>query len=192
MAKSRDPYVYVGTSVLINRENIRDAAELAEFERLMTAQRLSEGLPEITLTPEGYGALHRHLFQDVYEWAGRTRTVDIAKSNSMFCLAAYVDPELGKRLAAIRAEHGLRGLDATLFAARAAEHCSELNAIHPFREGNGRSLRAFLVVLGRQAGHEVKIQHIDADHWNQASRDSFRNGDVTLMRQVIDSVMVAA
>lgn len=190
MAKSRDPYVYAGTSVLINRENIRDAAELAAFERLMTAQRLSEGLADIALTPQGYCSLHRHLFQDVYDWAGRPRTVDIAKSNSMFCLAAYVDRELDKRLAAIRAENGLRGLVADLFAARAAEHCSELNAIHPFREGNGRSLRAFLVVLGRQAGHEVKIQHIDADQWNQASRDSFRNGDVTLMQEVIGSVMV--
>ena len=192
MAKSRDPYVYAGTNVLINRENIRDAGQLAEFERLMTAQRLREGLPEIALTPEGYRALHRHLFQDVYDWAGRTRTVDIAKNNSMFCLAAYVDRELEKRLAAIRAENGLRGLGAALFAARAAEHFSELNAIHPFREGNGRTQRAFLVVLGRQAGHDVKIQHINADKWNQASRDSFRNGDVTLMREVIGSVMVTA
>ena len=190
MPKSKDPYVYAGTNVLINRENIRDAAELSEFERLMTAQRLREGLPEIAMTPGGYCSLHRHLFQDVYAWAGRTRTVDIAKNNAMFCLAAYVDRELEKRIAAIRAENSLCGLSAALFAARAAENFSELNAIHPFREGNGRTQRAFLVVLGSQAGNEVKIQHINADQWNQASRDSFRNGDVTLMQEVIGSVMV--
>jgi len=190
MQKSRDPYVYSGTHVLINKEEIRDAAELVQFERLMTAQRLSEGLPDIALTPEGYRSLHHHLFQDVYDWAGKDRTIDIAKNNDMFCLAVHVGRELEKRMEAIQAENGLRGLGAGQFTDRAAEHLSELNAIHPFREGNGRAQRAFLFVLGRQAGYDIEIQRIDPDQWNHASRESFRTGDTALMRDVIAGAIV--
>ncbi len=180
-----DPYVYPGTGVLRNKENIRDARELEAFERIATANRM-ETLPDDTpITAEGYREIHRYIFQDVYDWAGKTRTVDLAKNDDLFCLAAYVDQELAKRFEAIRTEGGLRGLSAESFAARAADHISELNAIHPFREGNGRTQRAFLFVLGRQAGHEVDIVRIDPQAWNDASRESFRTGESRPVRDVI-------
>lgn len=150
-----DPYVYSGTLVLINKEGLRDAEELAMFERVMTAQRMSEGMPAVDLSAAGYRELHRHLFQDVYEWAGQPRTVSIAKGAWRFCRPEVVEKELDARFAAIHAENDLRGLTPEHFATRAAEHLSELNAIHPFREGNGRAQRAFLEVLGRNAGHRV-------------------------------------
>jgi cell filamentation protein len=68
-----DPYVYPGTNVLINKEGIRDKAELDQFERVMTAVRLREGVPEVALTTDGYRAIHRHIFQEVYRWAGEFR-----------------------------------------------------------------------------------------------------------------------
>ena len=188
-SKSRDPYVYPGTHVLINKEDIRDAAELNLHERVMSAQRLREGLPDITLTPKGYCGLHHHLFQDVYAWAGKRRTLDIAKGNDMFCLAVHVERELGNRMAAIRAEKGLRGRGAAQFAERLAEHVSELNAIHAFREGNGRTQRAFMVVVGRLGGHRIEIQRIDPDRWMEASKASFRTGDTRLMRKVITNLV---
>jgi fido (protein-threonine AMPylation protein) len=67
-----NPYCYPGSSVLRNKQDIRDAAELERFERLMVAQRMSEGLPQVEITPAGYRALHRHLFQDVYNGPART------------------------------------------------------------------------------------------------------------------------
>lgn len=180
-----DPYVYSGTEVLINKEDIRDAEDLEQFERLMTAQRMREGLPKVPITADGYRKLHEHLFQDVYAWAGKTRTVDVAKNNAMFCFAAYVDRELVKRLEAIHDENGLQGLSIPRFAERAGEHLSELNAIHPFREGNGRTMRAFLVVLAEQAGHTIDLQRIDPIAWNDASRQSFITADSAPMREVI-------
>ena len=188
---SADPYVYPGTSILINKPGFRDAAALDRFERMTTAQRLSEGLPNIPFTRKGYCSLHHHLFQDVYVWAGKIRTVAIAKNNSLFCRAEYVDRELDKRMDMIRSEKGWRGLKLTGFIERAAGHIAEINAIHPFREGNGRTKRALLVVLGKHAGHAVAIQHIDAAKWNEASRISFRNGDLTLMQEVLAEVTVA-
>ncbi len=180
-----DPYVYPGTYVLRNIENVRDAEELARFERLMTAQRLREGLPNVELSADGYRALHRHLFQDVYDWAGQDRTVEIAKGDSLFCLPKFIGTELEKRFAAIKAERFLTQLTAAQFAKQAAEHVSELNAIHPFREGNGRTSRALLVALGRHAGHPIEIRRIDPVAWIDASRASFRTGDCKLMCAVI-------
>jgi cell filamentation protein, protein adenylyltransferase len=111
--------------------------------------------------------------------------VDIAKNNDLFCLAPYIGRELARRFEAIQAENALLGLDAEQFVARAAIHLSELNAVHPFREGNGRTQRAFLFVLGRQAGHEVDLARIDPQAWNAASRESFRTGNSTPLRDVI-------
>jgi cell filamentation protein len=74
-----DPYVYPETDVLINKAGIRDPAKLEQFERLMTAQRMLQPLTRTPITYAGYKAIHRHLFQDVYDWAGQPRTVDIGK-----------------------------------------------------------------------------------------------------------------
>ena len=180
-----DPYVYPGTDVLINKENIRDQDELDAFERTMILQRMSEGLPKIKLSAAGYREIHRHLFQDVYDWAGQDRTVNIAKSGAMFCLVPHIAAQIEQRFAAIQVESGLKGLTREEFSARAAEHICEINAIHPFREGNGRTQRAFLEHLAEQAGHRVELQRIDPRAWNEASIGSFREGNYDAMRQVI-------
>jgi cell filamentation protein len=180
-----DPYCYPGTDVLRNVRNIQDAEELAAFERSLTANRLETLPDDFPITPEGYRAIHRYIFLDLYDWAGEYRFVDIARAENLFCLAPYIAQELAKRFKAIQSENDLHGLDAEDFAARAAEHAIELNAIHPFREGNGRALRAFLFVLARQAGHDIKMERIDAVLWNEASRVSFRTGDSRAMRNII-------
>lgn len=184
-----DPYCYPNTNILRNSENIRDADELALFERSATASRM-ETLPDnFPISPDGYRAIHRHIFQDVYDWAGEYRVVDIARTDNLFCLVPYIAPELAKRFDAIRSENNLHELGAKDFAARAAEHIIELNAIHPFREGNGRTLRAFLVVLARQAGHDIEMERIEAVPWNEASRASFRTGDSRGMRDIIENAI---
>ena len=180
-----DPYCYPGTNVLRNIENIRDAEELKAFERFATANRMETLPDDFPVTPDGYRAIHRYIFQDVYDWAGEYRDVDIARIDDLFCLVPYIVPELAKRFEEIRLENNLRGLSAGDFATRVAEHVIELNAIHPFREGNGRTLRAFLFVLARQAGHEMLMERIDAGTWNEASRVSFRTGDSRAMRNII-------
>jgi cell filamentation protein len=124
-----DPYVYPGTHTLRNKENIRDREELARLERQAAANRM-ETLPDnIPMTANGYREIHRYIFQDVYDWAGQDRTVDIARDNSYFCRAQFIAKELEKRFGSIAAENGLRGLSADQFAERAALHISELN--HP-------------------------------------------------------------
>lgn len=97
-----DPYTYPGTNTLRNRFGIKNAARLAKVEAVFTNQRMSEPLPDIALTSAGYKALHKHLFQDVYAWAGTLRTVEIAKGNSFFAPTQFLARELDGCFDAIR------------------------------------------------------------------------------------------
>jgi len=82
-----DPYCYLDTTVLVNIPGIRDAAALARFEAISTAQRSDEPLPRGVLSVRHYRAVHHHLFQDVYAWAGKFRTVRLSKDESAFLLS---------------------------------------------------------------------------------------------------------
>ena len=65
-----DPYCYAGTNVLKNIPGFRDQARLDRFEHSATAQRAREPFPDGRLDAGHYLAVHRHLFQDIYAWAG--------------------------------------------------------------------------------------------------------------------------
>jgi cell filamentation protein len=145
------PYCYPGTNVYRNKEDIRDAKELEDFERAHSADRLLTLRHDLPITVDGFREVHRYVFQDAYDWAGEYRTVNTGRTGP-FCKAEYIAIELERRLAAINAENNLRGLAPDEFAARAAEHMCELNAIHPFLDGNGRALRAFLEMLAPRPG----------------------------------------
>jgi cell filamentation protein len=108
----------------------------------------------------------------------------------MFCLVPHIARQMELRFAAIRQENGLKGLKREDFAARTAEHICEINAIHPFRDGNGRTLRAYLERLGERAGHRSALESIDPHAWNDASIGSFRQGDYDAMRQIILGALV--
>lgn len=182
-----DPYVYPGTTVLKNKRGLRDEAALERFERLYTRQRLTEPLPAIEMSPAGYQALHRHLFQDVYGWAGEYRTVNIAK-RQLFCLAPFIEQEMNRLFHRLNSENNLQGFDRQSFADRAAHYIIELNAIHPFREGNGRTNRLFLEALGKQTGHPFAIDRIQPAPWLQASIAGF-DGEDEPMCQVIEEAL---
>lgn len=184
-----DPYVYPGTDILINKRNIRDADKLESFERVMSRRRAREPLDDFPITYEGYKAIHKHLFQDVYPWAGQSRTVSLAKGGTFFGPPDYVDSEMKKRFDLLKKERNLKGLRKADFSKRAAEHIGEINAIHPFREGNGRTQRLFLKLLARQAGHKLDLQRITPEPWHQASVQGFR-GNHAPMQKLIGSAIV--
>lgn len=182
-----DPYVYPGSFVLKNLFGIHSAAKLAKLERRLTSARADEGLPTGSLDYTHYKSIHRHLFQDVYEWAGVPRTLNISKGGSPFCRVDFIDSEMTKLLNALRGENHLRGLDYPAVAKRAAHHLVELNAIHPFREGNGRTQHAFLGLLSEHAGHPRDLSEIDPKKLLQAAIDGF-DGDETPMVEVISNL----
>jgi cell filamentation protein len=184
------PYCYPGTDVLRNKENIRDNDELEQFERAASARRL-EALPHnLPITVAGFREIHRYMLQDVYDWAGEYRTVDTGRTGP-FCKAEYISRHMDARFAAINAENNLRGLAPDAFAARAAEHICELNAIHCFLDGNGRTQRAFLEILAARAGHEIDLALIDPKAWNAASAKGYHTQDYGPLHKVIAGALVS-
>jgi len=175
-------------TVLKNKAGFRDPEKLEQFERLYTQSRMMDCPLDLPITYVGYQAIHRHVFQDVYEWAGQSRTVTIHKGDA-FANWMYVDQEMEKRFELIRQDQNLQSSSAVEFAEKAAEHLSEINAIHPFREGNGRTQRLFLRNLAHQAGHESHIARIDKDRWMDASIEGFREQNYEPMAKLIYSCM---
>lgn len=142
-----DPYCYPDTTVLKNIPDIRDHTALTEFEAVSTAQRADEPLPDGRLSVRHYQAIQHHLFQDVYAWAGRFRTVRLGKDGSAFCYPEHIAREMQRLFADLKRQRYLKGLSPDAFAAAAAHFLASLNAIHPFREGNGRTQASFLTLL---------------------------------------------
>ena len=121
-------------------------------------------------------AIHHHLFQDVYEWAGQLRTVDISKGNSRFGNCGMIEGYLGQQLAKISGENFLIGLPPERFIERLAHYMGEINAAHPFREGNGRVQRAFCAQMAEQAGYFMDFNEVGREEMYAAMIASF-HGD---------------
>ncbi len=159
----RDPYCYPNTSVLKNKAGLTDQAALEQFETAMTFARSLEPLPSGRFSVTHYCAVHHHLFQDVYTWAGRFRKIRISKGASPFCYPENIAREMRRLFRWLVHKHEFRNTSAGDFAAGAAHFLAELNAIHPFREGNGRTQLTFLSMLADNAGHPLDLDRLDTD-----------------------------
>ena len=80
----------------------------------------------------------------MYEWAGQLRTIDISKGANRFAHYAHIHNAAAPIFLQLAKENHLAGLDTAAFSNCAAYYLGELNALHPFREGNGRALREFI------------------------------------------------
>ncbi len=179
-----DSYCYEGTNVLKNIPDIREQATLDAFEAAMTTERSDEPLPEGNLDAAHYYAIHLHLFQDVYDWAGKIRTVRISKGGSAFCYPEYIEQEMQTLFDGLRNQNHLRGLSADEFATRAAHFLATLNAIHPFREGNGRAQTSFLLLLADRAGHPLNLEKLVPECFMKAMIASFEKDEEQLVAEL--------
>ena len=134
-----DDYCYSGTTILKNKLDLRDADA---FEAEVSDARADEELPAGDLDFKHFKAIHEHLFQDVYDWTGKIRTVRMSKGENMFCFPENIENQAKKLFAQLKKNKFLVGLESQQFAEKAAHFLSELNVIHAFREGNGRSCRS--------------------------------------------------
>lgn len=158
-----DPYCYKGTFVLKNLASIKDAATLEAFELEMSTLRAEEPLPAGLFTPAHYRRVHHHLFQDVYRWAGKYRTVRTGKAGNWFCYPEHIDGSMKQLFKKVARPELKSGASVADFLDASADFLAELNAIHPFREGNGRSQLAFMYLLGRRARRPFNLERIDRE-----------------------------
>ena len=155
-----DPYCLKGSYVLLNKHGITSATELEAFEVAMFTLRASEPLPTGNFDPAHYRSVHHHLFQDVYDWAGEYRSIRIAKNDAMFCFPEHIAEQMELLFMSLAGDPLAVGGSREDFITTAATFLADLNAIHPFREGNGRTQLTFLLLLGVRAGHSLDMTRI--------------------------------
>lgn len=170
--------------VLKNKLDIRDATLLDETERGLVQSRILEGTPAGQLDAAHVKAIHQHLFKDLYEWAGDYRTVEIGKGGRWFHNHQFIEQGMAEVERTIQGGNRGQGMNADQFGDYASEVIANLNYVHPFREGNGRTQMEFLRQLSERAGHELNTEKIQRDVWITASHVS-HSGTNDLLKAAI-------
>lgn len=195
--------------VLSNKLGITNAEALRQVEYQLTRIR---GL-ELQVKPiEGnydlahLKAIHKHLFDDVYQWAGQTRDVNVSKRSvtepgwkTVFAEKDSIESQAGRAHHLTSANNNLKGLDTDAFVDRITKVYVEWNAAHPFPEGNGRALNTMLQQLAREAGHDLDYRRIPGDLWLDAAETSLprvkiddprqsRASDLTEIREIFEYI----
>ena len=182
-----DTYCYPGTDVLRNKAEITNAEDLDAYEGELSTLRSIEILENPIAGQFDLAHLqriHLALFQDVYDWAGKIRTVDISRGNSRFANVRFIESAANDILNKLARENWLRGLDADTLSKRLAHYLSEINALHPFREGNGRVQRIFISQLSQSAGYQLDYSDLEQEQIYRAMELAF-NGNESILADLI-------
>ena len=187
-AAETDPLCYPGTNVLKNLLDIDDPQLLDEAELALFLTRAEEPAPIGNFNVDHYLSLHRHLFQDVFPWAGEIRSIRIGKDGNWFCYPEYVATRLDRVFAELGDPDALTRMNAPDFARHVGHFLAELNAVHPFREGNGRTQLTFLAMLTERSGFTFNAEVLDRDRVMHAMIQSFSGDEAPLASLIKDII----
>ncbi len=187
-----DPYLDLNSGILRNRLSITDPVELATAEAAITAVRLAQlavhpvtGDHDLTHLQ----AIHRFVFEPLYDWAGEIRTVTLAKGGQEFCPPELIRPHAAQVFLGLAVRDHLRGLVREQLLTDLTDFLAALNDLHPFREGNGRTQRAFLTQLVQDSGYRLRWAAMSAEENSEASRAAGR-GDRKPLHAMLDRLLV--
>ena len=199
-----NPYVDPNTRVNFNRLGITDSRVLQVAEYQATAIRIQE--LDLALIAGDFGlehwrAVHKHIFQDVYDWAGKERTLNLSKVDpvetwwkSRFAPHDRIHELAAQMAGEIKAWNRLKGLSHADFTAGITKVYVMANHTHPFPEGNGRSTQTLLSQLAREAGYELRFSNIDRGSWSMAAARSMPQVNVRepLLTRPADAKLIHA
>ncbi|WP_036770771.1 putative adenosine monophosphate-protein transferase Fic [Photorhabdus australis] len=179
----QDPYTYLGTDILVNKLGIRDSIILEQAEREFTELAiLNISFLEPPYDLAFWCQLHKQIFSDLYDWAGQLRTIDISKGNTRFCNAERIEIEGNRIFDMLESENYLMGLNHQEFIKKLAGYYAELNVIHPFREGNGRTQRLLFEYIVINYGYNISFESVDAKQWIMANISAYQCNYQPLIR----------
>lgn len=189
MGYSIDPIsdgCYEGTSCLVNKFDIHDDKQLSKIEAEITLAKISilENSPiseEFDL--EHYKSIHRFIFEDLYDWAGEFRQVDISKKGTSFCSAEQLETTAKNCFSRLKNNNFFLDLDKEEFIDAIVDFYRVTNMLHPFREGNGRTQRVFIEQLIHYNGYEFSFSDIDSDDLMIATINS-ANGVIDYLKKL--------
>jgi cell filamentation protein len=157
---------YEGTTCLINKLGIKDELEFSKAESAITFAKASlleqtplDGLFDF----EHYKAIHKFLFEDLFDWAGQIRTINLSKKGTVFVPANEIESISLPCFSKIAVQNYFKNYNFNKYVDKITELFCDINMLHPFREGNGRTQRAFFTQLIRFAGHDINFADIDSD-----------------------------
>ena len=186
-------YFVDGGSALHNKLGITDGDLLRKREDDLVALRISEVLSEPAPHEFNFDyllALHRRLFGEIYGFAGQIRTVNIMKPDgeAPFAYADFIPREATRIFARLKHDRYLVDLNKGEFVQKISDFAADLNALHPFREGNGRTIRLFLVLLAKHAGYIVDYSQVSHDDVVLADKMAF-GGNYSALIKVYDRII---
>lgn len=171
-------YCYPNSSILKNKLNITNEYDLSVAEREISSLRMMELEKEPIMGKLDFNHLkeiHYNIFKEIYEWAGQVRTVNISKGN-VFCYCENIESYADYIFNKLKEENYLINAGQNAIYDRFSFYMSEINALHPFREGNGRSQRVFISYLAKVAGYELNFDEISQEQMIELSVRAFNNG----------------
>jgi len=190
--KHNDFYCYPGTTVLINKFDIRDKEALNTAERQITAlkiAKLEESPAKGSFDLKHIKNIHKFIFGDIYDWAGQIRRGDfLIKGDSIFCRAMFIESMAADIHTKLKADNFLRGLEKSDFISKLAYYMGEINALHPFREGNGRTQRLYFKQLCSKAGYDLEFSKTQKETLVKADIAAF-NRDYSLLTKILDDMV---
>lgn len=156
-------YTYKGTNVLKNKLNIKSEEKLKEYETKVVALKLAsidKANIKRTFDKNHLINIHKYLFEDVYDFAGKYRKENITKENFRFSEYYYIEDNIDYVFNKIKIDE-LKKLSFDELIKKLSEIMTDLNVLHPFREGNGRATREFVRELLNELGYDIKWFKID-------------------------------
>lgn len=190
-ATSTDPYIDPISGVLRNKLGITDIKKLEAAEADTTAARLITLLSNPVVGNFDLShlkAIHKRLFETIYDWAGELRTVEMAKGSTKFANCEYLEQAGTNLFIELHKENLLKNLPDEQYAQRLAHYYSEVNILHPFREGNGRAQRAFFTLLALESGRTIAWDLMDVAKNLEASIAAY-GGDESGLVQVLSGLL---
>lgn len=182
-----DPYTFPNTDVLKNKLGITDYDKLCAAERNLTSARqiqMESKYIKGNFDMKYLCAIHKHLFQDVYDWAGKTRNVDIAKGNA-FCPCQFIEEASHDTFNKLKNNDFFVGKGRDEAIRGIVDILGDINMLHPFREGNGRTQRVFIDYLCRINGFQLDFSKINPEENLIASRNSLL-GNNSMLEKIIE------
>ena len=164
-------YTYKGTNVLKNKLNIKSEEKLKEYETKVVALKLAsidKANIKRTFDKNHLINIHKYLFEDVYDFAGKYRKENITKENFRFSEYYYIEDNIDYVFNKIKIDE-LKKLSFDELIKKLSEIMTDLNVLHPFREGNGRATREFVRELLNELGYDIKWFKIDYNDILKAS-----------------------
>ncbi len=157
---------YDGTNCLINKFNIQNEDQLAKIEASITLAKTAElerNPVRASFDFEHYKQIHKYLFEDLYEWAGKVRSIDISKKGTNFTSSENIETVATACFQRLKNHNYFKNIDFDNFIENIVDFYCSTNMLHPFREGNGRTQRIFIAQLIRYCGYDINFSEIDTD-----------------------------